>query len=173
MDGAVNNEIYKFSRCAQQLLVRSLARSLARFLLPSRSRENFHWISRLATVCAPCVHIATQAPFHETWGESFKVAASRAQGQRLDLPELAASSMRRVNARITQGQRLSSPGQWPPVSRPTSGLFEVNQGENRKTRGRNKRSRESPWIIGHARFANFPFIRDKFFLRENVSYLAR
>lgn len=105
---------------------------LARSLLPSRSRENFHWISRLATVCAPCVHIATQAPFHETWGESFKVAASIAQGQRLDLPELAASSMRRVNARITQGQRLSSPGQWPPVSRPTSGLFEVNQGENRK-----------------------------------------
>lgn len=102
----------------------------------------------------PCVHIATQAPFHETWGESFKVAASIAQGQRLDLPELAASSMRRVNARITQGQRLSSPGQWPPVSRPTSGLFEVNQGENRKTRGRNKQSTSS-WIIRHTRFANF------------------
>lgn len=131
VDGAVNNEIYKFSRCAQQLhtprfSARSLARSFSTPLAFARKLP----LGFLAS--QPCVHIATQAPFHETWGESFKVAASRAQGQRLDLPELAASSMRRVNVRITQGQRLSSPGQWPPVSRPTSGLFEVSQGENRK-----------------------------------------
>ena len=122
----VNNEIYKFSRCnAARSLLRLFARvaplAFARKLPLGSSPHN------VFTVCT--------SP-RRLWGESFKVVASIAQGQRLDLPELA-DSMRRVNVRITQGQRLSSPGQWPAVSRPTSGLFEVNQGENRKMRRRN------------------------------------